>query len=175
VTCEPDIIQHDRTEQDEFLVLACDGIWDCMTNQQVVNYVLQQLSERHKLDTICEEIMDYCLAPTSEGGGVGCDNMSVIIVAILNGKTEEQWYDWMARRTEGIPKDQSSLAIKDEKPLPELKKDSPELKKDSPELKKDSPELKKDSPELKKDSPELKKDSPEQDNEPTVESPQHNA
>jgi serine/threonine protein phosphatase PrpC len=126
VTCEPDIIQHDRTEQDEFLVLACDGIWDCMTNQQVVNYVLQQLSERHKLDTICEEIMDYCLAPTSEGGGVGCDNMSVIIVAILNGKTEEQWYDWMARRTEGIPKDQSSLAIKDEKPLPELKKDSPE-------------------------------------------------
>ncbi|KAI7903106.1 phosphatase 2C-like domain-containing protein [Cokeromyces recurvatus] len=99
VTCFPDVIEHAITEEDEFFVLACDGIWDCMTNQQVVNYIRQQLSQNIRLEEICEQMMDHCLAPDSDGGAVGCDNMSVIIVAILNGKTEEEWYSWMAERT----------------------------------------------------------------------------
>ncbi|KAI8636572.1 phosphatase 2C-like domain-containing protein [Parasitella parasitica] len=98
VTCNPDIIVHTIRDEDEFFVLACDGIWDCMTNQQVVSYVYQHLAEKTKLQDICEQIIDHCLAPDSSGGGIGCDNMSIIIVAILNGKTEEQWYDWMAAR-----------------------------------------------------------------------------
>lgn len=75
-----------------------------MTNQQVVNYVRQHLAEKTKLEEICEQMMDHCLAPDSEGG-VGCDNMSVMIIAILNGKTEEEWYDWMATRTAAPKKD----------------------------------------------------------------------
>jgi serine/threonine protein phosphatase PrpC len=99
VTCDPDVIEHEINDQDEFFVLACDGIWDCMTNQQVVNYVRQQLSERTRLEDICEQMMEHCLAPDSDGGGVGCDNMSVMIISILSGKTEEEWYDWMVERT----------------------------------------------------------------------------
>lgn len=79
-------------------MLACDGIWDCMTNQQVVTFVRQHLAEDNKLDDICEQIMDHCLAPDSDAGNVGCDNMSIMIVAILNGKSEEQWYEWMKNR-----------------------------------------------------------------------------
>jgi serine/threonine protein phosphatase PrpC len=75
-----------------------------MTNQQVVNYVRQHLAEKTKLEEICEQMMDHCLAPDSEGG-VGCDNMSVMIIAILNGKTEEEWYNWMATRCAAPKKD----------------------------------------------------------------------
>jgi hypothetical protein len=42
--------------------------------------------------------MDNCLAPSSDGGGYGCDNMTVIIVALLQGKTKEEWYDMVADR-----------------------------------------------------------------------------
>jgi protein phosphatase 2C family protein 2/3 len=105
VTCDPDVIKHTITDEDEFFVLACDGIWDCMTNQQVVNYIRQSLSQKTKLQDICEQIMDDCLAPDSDGGGVGCDNMSVMIIAILNGKSEEEWYDWMVTRTAAPKKD----------------------------------------------------------------------
>lgn len=42
--------------------------------------------------------MDNCLASNSETGGVGCDNMTMMIVGLLQGKTKEQWYDEVARR-----------------------------------------------------------------------------
>lgn len=42
---------------DDFMVLACDGIWDCYSNQEVVDFVKQRLQEeREKLSQICEEV-----------------------------------------------------------------------------------------------------------------------
>lgn len=42
---------------DEFMVLACDGIWDCYNNQEVVDFVRQRLEEgRESLSQICEEV-----------------------------------------------------------------------------------------------------------------------
>ncbi|KAI7879279.1 PP2C-domain-containing protein [Lichtheimia hyalospora FSU 10163] len=98
VTCNPDIIEHPLTDDDEFLILACDGIWDCMTNQQAVDFVREELANNTPLDEICELMMDHCLAPDTEVGGLGCDNMSIIIVGILNGKTMDEWYNWIASR-----------------------------------------------------------------------------
>ncbi|EEP80920.1 ptc2 protein [Uncinocarpus reesii 1704] len=43
-------------------------------------------------------LMDNCLASNSETGGVGCDNMTMIIVGLLNGKTKEEWYNTIAER-----------------------------------------------------------------------------
>lgn len=98
VTAFPDVKKEDITEKSEFLVLACDGIWDCLSSQQVVNYIRRELSLSHNLQTACENLMDRCLAKDSELGGIGCDNMTVIIVGFLNGKSEKEWYDWMVSR-----------------------------------------------------------------------------
>lgn len=71
----------------------------------MVDFIRAELAERTPLDEICELLMDRCLAPDSEVGGLGCDNMSVIIVGILHGKTLEEWYDWMAERVAAdVPK-----------------------------------------------------------------------
>ncbi|KAH8550867.1 phosphatase 2C-like domain-containing protein [Umbelopsis sp. PMI_123] len=98
VTANPDIIEHTLGDEDEFMIIACDGIWDCKTNQEAVDFVRAGLGQRKSLKAICEELMDDCLAPNSEIGGVGCDNMTVIIVGILNGKSENEWRDWMVSR-----------------------------------------------------------------------------
>ncbi|KAI8639641.1 phosphatase 2C-like domain-containing protein [Parasitella parasitica] len=98
VTCDPDITDREITNNDEFLVLACDGIWDCMSNQDVVDYVRSKIAEDKTLKEICESIMDNCLADDQTTNGLGYDNMSVIIVAILNGRTEEEWYQWMKKK-----------------------------------------------------------------------------
>jgi serine/threonine protein phosphatase PrpC len=64
--------------RDEFIVLACDGIWDVMSNEQVVSMVRGLRAKGVTLSAICEEIMNACLSP--HPFGLGCDNMSVICV-----------------------------------------------------------------------------------------------
>ncbi|CAO3595589.1 unnamed protein product [Absidia cylindrospora] len=118
VTCNPDIIEHELTMDDEFIVLACDGIWDCMTNQEVIDYIRVRIGDKQPLEDICESIMDHCLAPDSEVGGVGCDNMSVIIVGIMHGKSKEEWYDWMASRVPKSKKDALGNDVEDDKAAP---------------------------------------------------------
>lgn len=102
VTCYPDVLQHSLDlEHDEFIVLACDGIWDCLLSQQCVECVRRGINERKALPQICEEIMELCCAPTSDGLGIGCDNMLIVIVALLDDQRAElleQWYDRVAAK-----------------------------------------------------------------------------
>lgn len=90
VTALPDITEHSITNDDEFMVIACDGIWDCMTSQEVVTFVREHIALGDSLSVICEKMMDNCLAPSSSNG-LGCDNMTVLIVALLNDKSPTDW------------------------------------------------------------------------------------
>lgn len=43
--------------QDEFMILACDGIWNYMSSQDVVDFVRPRLKDGvEKLSQICEEV-----------------------------------------------------------------------------------------------------------------------
>ncbi|CRK26805.1 hypothetical protein BN1708_000614 [Verticillium longisporum] len=98
VTAFPDVEIHDITDDDEFLVLACDGIWDCQSSQAVVEFVRRGIAAKQPLDKICENMMDNCLASNSETGGVGCDNMTMTIIGLLRGRSKEEWYEEVAKR-----------------------------------------------------------------------------
>ncbi|KOC59415.1 putative protein phosphatase [Habropoda laboriosa] len=68
-------------EKDEFMILACDGIWNFMSSQDVVQFIHTRLTYNYdKLSKICEELFDHCLAPDTCGDGTGCDNMTAVIV-----------------------------------------------------------------------------------------------
>lgn len=56
------------------------------------------IAAKQDLYRICENMMDNCLASNSETGGVGCDNMTMTIVGLLNGQTKEEWYNKIAER-----------------------------------------------------------------------------
>ncbi|KAI9708028.1 MAG: Protein phosphatase 2C 2 [Bogoriella megaspora] len=92
VTAFPDVTVHDITDDDEFVVIACDGIWDCQSSQAVIEFVRRGIAAKQELHAICENMMDNCLASNSETGGVGCDNMTITVVGLLRGKTKEEWY-----------------------------------------------------------------------------------
>jgi len=98
VTAFPDVEIHEINDDDEFLVVACDGIWDCQSSQAVVEFVRRGIVAKQPLEAICENMMDNCLASNSDTGGVGCDNMTITIIGLLNGKTKEQWYEDIAKR-----------------------------------------------------------------------------
>ncbi|PUU73402.1 phosphatase 2C-like domain-containing protein [Tuber borchii] len=103
VTAFPDVVIHEVSDDDEFLVIACDGIWDCKSSQAVIEFVRRGIAAKQELHTICENMMDDCLAKWNEtdggAGGAGCDNMTMIVVALLrNMMTKEEWYDLIAKR-----------------------------------------------------------------------------
>jgi len=74
------------------------GIWDCQSSQAVVEFVRRGIVAKQDLASICENMMDNCLASNSDTGGVGCDNMTMIIIGLLQGRTKEQWYEDIAKR-----------------------------------------------------------------------------
>jgi len=82
ITAQPDVTAHVVEKGDEFLVLACDGVWDCMSNQQVVDFVRERMRTT-ALSDICEQILDHCIADDPKTtGGIGGDNMTIIIASL---------------------------------------------------------------------------------------------
>lgn len=43
VTSFPDVVVKPLHKDVEFMILACDGIWDCKTSDQCVQYMKNQL------------------------------------------------------------------------------------------------------------------------------------
>lgn len=88
ISALPDIKKITIGPEDEFMVLACDGIWNFMTSDDVVEFVQERIADpTKKLSEICEEMFDYCLAPHTKGDGTGCDNMTAIIVQFKSNLT----------------------------------------------------------------------------------------
>ncbi|KAI9583863.1 probable protein phosphatase CG10417 isoform X1 [Glossina fuscipes] len=81
ISALPDVKKLIVTPEDEFMVLACDGIWNFMSSEEVVNFVRLRIKDKNKkISQICEELFDACLAPNTMGDGTGCDNMTAVIV-----------------------------------------------------------------------------------------------
>uniref|UniRef100_A0A915CX64 protein-serine/threonine phosphatase n=1 Tax=Ditylenchus dipsaci TaxID=166011 RepID=A0A915CX64_9BILA len=91
VTAEPEIKKLEITQDVEFLVLACDGIWDVMSSQEVVDFCRKRLAEEKEPEQVCEELLDHCLAPANDSEGVGGDNMTVIIVCLLQNQSTQKY------------------------------------------------------------------------------------
>lgn len=66
-----------------------------MTNQEVVNFVSTRIASGSTLKEIAEEMTDNCLARDSLSG-IGCDNMTVIVVG-LYGNAEGEEQQWRRR------------------------------------------------------------------------------
>ena len=64
----------------------------------MIEFVRRGIAAKQDLAAICENMMDNCLASNSETGGVGCDNMTMVVVGLLKGKTKDEWYEHIADR-----------------------------------------------------------------------------
>lgn len=66
--------------KDEFFVLGCDGIWDCLTNEKCVEFVRERIDTKEPKE-IGKEMLDTILSDDPRATqGIGGDNMTVLIV-----------------------------------------------------------------------------------------------
>lgn len=75
VSPEADITVIDRIEEkDNFITICCDGIFDVMSNEEVVHYLVTRIPYKRHLKDLCEDLADYCCHKGSK------DNLSVMII-----------------------------------------------------------------------------------------------
>ncbi|ODV80123.1 ser/thr protein phosphatase [Suhomyces tanzawaensis NRRL Y-17324] len=96
VTVEPEILVYDLHQTTpEFIVVACDGIWDCYKNTKIVQIIRDKLALGWKLNKIVEFILQDCLMMANNYTGIGFDNMTLIIIAVHSNSNIDEWYEHM--------------------------------------------------------------------------------
>lgn len=99
VTVEPEFLVYDLShaacDTPEFMVLACDGIWDCYKADALVKAIRDKLALEWSLHRITEHILNQCLLMANNYTGIGFDNMTLIIAAIHPHMSMSEWRQLM--------------------------------------------------------------------------------
>lgn len=78
VTAEPEITLHPLSNQDRALVLASDGLFDCMSNEEVL-VVVKRFEPRRDAEQCCKQLVKVATRRWEEMS-VNVDDISVVVV-----------------------------------------------------------------------------------------------
>jgi protein phosphatase PTC1 len=70
VVCDPHYSEIVLNDKDQYLILACDGIWDVLTDQDAVDLIKDETSAQ----AMCEKLLKTALSKGST------DNISVMVL-----------------------------------------------------------------------------------------------
>lgn len=71
---EPELHESSLTQEDEFLVMACDGLWDVMSSQCAITMVRKSLLNHNDPELCSRELVKEALERNS------CDNLTVLVI-----------------------------------------------------------------------------------------------
>ncbi|KAG8372829.1 hypothetical protein BUALT_Bualt12G0107700 [Buddleja alternifolia] len=81
LTAEPEFQRTLLTEDDEFLILGCDGMWDVLSNQEAVSIVRRELRRNNDPQQCARELINQALKRDI------CDNVTAIVVCFACPET----------------------------------------------------------------------------------------
>lgn len=71
ITALPDVVVEDRLNEVEYIVLGCDGIWECVSNQEAINFVKEKIDNNinsSKISNVIGDLLDnICAKEVSNG------------------------------------------------------------------------------------------------------------
>jgi len=96
ITAEPDVVEVTLEDGDEFFIIGCDGIWDCLSNEEAVGFVRERLDRQTPLEIVSEMLDRIVSKDPGASMGVGGDNMTCMVIDLMphsrsyrQGKSEE--------------------------------------------------------------------------------------
>lgn len=88
VIAVPDVKVESISSDTNFVLIACDGVWDVLSCQQAGDFIndkYKSVDKKSKMSKILEAMMDKIIAPeVTNSGGIGCDNMTAVLIQIKN-------------------------------------------------------------------------------------------
>ncbi|PWA53324.1 hypothetical protein CTI12_AA445240 [Artemisia annua] len=83
---EPEMTQWVLSDDDEFMIIGCDGIWDVMSNKEAVDLVRRQLMHHNDPKRCARELIDQALRLHTS------DNLTAIVVCFSSQiKPPQPW------------------------------------------------------------------------------------
>ena len=78
ITYEPEIFKYKIKQEDKFMIMACDGLWDLLNNQDIINYILMKYYDKdgNRININKNIAKELAKIAIKEGSG---DNISIII------------------------------------------------------------------------------------------------
>ncbi|KAK4487281.1 hypothetical protein RD792_006113 [Penstemon davidsonii] len=83
LTAEPEFQRTLLTEDDEFLILGCDGIWDVLSNQEAVRLVRRELRHHNDPQRCAMELVNLALRRDT------CDNLTAIVICFSSPERQD--------------------------------------------------------------------------------------
>ena len=65
VSPDPEVTCIERDEQDNYMMVACDGIYDVMSNEEIVEFINDRFTREENEGNICNNLLDLCLYKVS--------------------------------------------------------------------------------------------------------------
>ncbi|XWS70783.1 hypothetical protein CRYUN_Cryun03dG0078800 [Craigia yunnanensis] len=75
LSAEPELKMITLTNEDEFLIIGSDGIWDVFTSQNAIDFARRQLQEHNDVKLCCKEIVEEAIKRGAT------DNLTVVLVS----------------------------------------------------------------------------------------------
>ncbi|KAL1536307.1 protein-serine/threonine phosphatase [Salvia divinorum] len=92
LTAEPEFQLTKLTEDDEFLIIACDGIWDVLSNEEAVRLVQQELRYHNDPEQCAKELTNQALMRDTS------DNVTAIVVCFSSPERQDRVSSQRPRR-----------------------------------------------------------------------------
>lgn len=73
-------------DDDEFILLGCDGIWDCLSNENAVQYVRTRIDEYTPTEIGKMMLKSIISNDPRTTQGIGGDNMTILIIDLQPSK-----------------------------------------------------------------------------------------
>jgi len=77
LVAHPEVTPSTLTDEDHFILLACDGLFDVFQSTEVVDYIKQEMGKHHDSQRTCEN-----LSHTAIHQRVAHDNVSIVLLML---------------------------------------------------------------------------------------------
>ena len=78
LTCIPDIVFRERSVNDDYVILATDGLWDVVSNNSALDYFRKKSQQGFGLKGITQELVNESIETLFSR-----DNVSIVVIKFL--------------------------------------------------------------------------------------------